>query len=73
MMLDNVLALLRRRCDEAGGQAAWANANGVSAAYVCDVLHGRREPGDGILRPLGLEKVVTYRRKPQKEKVPRRG
>ncbi len=73
MTMDHVLALLRRRCDEAGGQAAWASANGVSAAYVCDVLHKRREPGDGILRPLGLEKVVTYRRKPQKEKVSRRG
>jgi hypothetical protein len=72
-MLDHVLALLRRRCDEAGGQKAWAKANGVSAAYVCDVLNGRREPGDGILRPLGLEKVVTYRRKPQKENVSHRG
>ena len=73
MMLDHVLALLRRRCDEAGGQKVWARANGISTAYVSDVLNGRREPGDGILRPLGLEKVVTYRRKAQKEKVSRRG
>ncbi len=57
-----MLALLRRRCDDAGGQASWAAANGVSPQYVNDVLHGRREPGEGILRPLGLERVVTYRR-----------
>jgi DNA-binding transcriptional regulator YdaS (Cro superfamily) len=62
MTLHQVLALLRRECDKAGGQAAWAKAAGVSPAYVSDVLQGRREPGEGILRPLGVEKVVTYRR-----------
>lgn len=54
--------MLRRECAKAGGQAAWARTAGVSPAYVSDVLHGRQEPGDGILRPLGLEKVVAYRR-----------
>ena len=68
MMLDQVRALLRRECDKAGNQAAWAKAHGVSPAYVSDVLVGRREPGDAILRALGLERVVTYRRtKPNAE------
>lgn len=62
MLLDQVLALLRRRCEEAGGQAAWAKANRVSPAYVSDVLNGRREPGWSILRPLGIERAVTYRK-----------
>jgi DNA-binding transcriptional regulator YdaS (Cro superfamily) len=62
MTLDQVLALLRRQCDEAGGQAAWAKAVGVSPSYVSDVLVGRREPGAGILRHLGLVRVVTYRK-----------
>jgi DNA-binding transcriptional regulator YdaS (Cro superfamily) len=62
MTLDQVRALLRRECDKIGNQAAWAKAHGVSAAYVSDVLVGRREPGDAILRALGLVRVVTYQR-----------
>ncbi len=65
MTLDEVLALLERKCREAGGQAAWARTAGVSAAYVSDVLNHRREPGRSILDPLGLEKVAGYRRKSQ--------
>lgn len=62
MTLEQVLALLRRECEKAGGQAAWAKAAGLSASYVSDALQGRREPGESILRVLGLEKVTTYRR-----------
>jgi hypothetical protein len=33
----------------------------VSVAYVHDVLRGRREPGDTVLRPLGLQRAEpTY-------------
>ena len=38
-------------------------AAGVSQQYVNDVLKGRREPGESILKALGLERVVSYRRK----------
>ena len=58
-----MLARLGRECEAPGGQAAWAKAHGVSAAYVNDVLRERREPGKSILDALGLEKVVTYREK----------
>lgn len=51
---------LREECAKAGGQAAWAELHGVSAAYVNDVLHGRRDPGDSICVPLGLRRQVTY-------------
>lgn len=44
-------------------QTAWAKKHGVSAAYVSDVLAGRREPGKLILDALGLERVTSYRRK----------
>lgn len=47
-------------------QAAWAKANGISPAYVSDVIAGRREPGQKILDALGLERVTTYRPKPSK-------
>jgi DNA-binding transcriptional regulator YdaS (Cro superfamily) len=56
----DVCAMLSRECRAAGGQASWATANGVSPAYVSDVLNARREPGDSILRALGLRKVVRY-------------
>lgn len=46
-------------------QAQLARDLGVSPAYLSDVLNRRREPGDGILKPLGL------RRKPnQYERIP---
>lgn len=63
MTLDQVIALLWRRCHDAGSQAAWAKEHAISPAYVNDVLHGRREPGDTILAALGMSKIVTYRRR----------
>ena len=62
MTLDDVLALLAKQCERTGSQVAWAKANGVSAAYVSDVLGRRREPGEAILTALGLERVVIYKR-----------
>lgn len=44
-----------------GGQAAWARRHGISAAYVNDVLRGRRIPGDKITRAMGLEKALLWR------------
>lgn len=35
----------------------------MSAAYVSDVLNGRRAPGEKILEVLNVERVITYRRK----------
>lgn len=57
---DDVRRKLEAVCREAGSQLAWARANDISQAYVNDVLHGRREPGDSILRALGLRRVVSY-------------
>lgn len=62
-MTENELRkLLRQSVDRAGSQAAWAEANNVSCPYVCDVLKGRRGPGEAILIALGMEKIVSYRR-----------
>jgi hypothetical protein len=67
MTADDVRELLKKACQKAGSNRAWAQANEVSPAYVSDVLLGRREPGPAILDPFGLEAVeerrVTYRRK----------
>ena len=61
-MLDSldVSARLRAACAEAGSQTAWAAKHGVSLGYVNDVLHARREPGDAILRALGLRRITRY-------------
>lgn len=47
----------------AGLQVAFAEDNDLSAAYVNDVLRGRREPGKKILDAVGVERVTTYRLK----------
>ena len=52
--------ILRHRCDEAGGQSAWARANGVKRQYVSQVLAGKQRPGDAILRALGYEARISY-------------
>lgn len=56
----DVCRILRDQCRSAGGQRAWAQANGVSEQYVCDILNARREPGDKILAAIGLRRVVRY-------------
>lgn len=51
---------LRDRATEMGSQKALAEHLGVSAQYLGDVLSGKREPGDSILKALGLRKTVHY-------------
>lgn len=61
MTTDQVRTLLRKRIN--GNLREWARENDVSPGYVSDVLFGRREPGEKVLSALGLERVVTYRKK----------
>lgn len=51
---------LRAAVKKAGSQSKWAAEHGVSPAYVCDALSGRRDIGEGIARPLGYEPVTVY-------------
>lgn len=44
-------------------QADIAKKLGVSTSFLSDVLHGRRAPTTRMLRAIGLERVVFYRRK----------
>lgn len=61
----DALNALSQAVEKAGSQTAFARQHGISLAYVNDVLQGRREPGDKILRALGMERSVTYRKKPR--------
>lgn len=62
-MLDehDVIERLRVAVDQAGGQRAFARSIGVTAAYVNDMLRGRRSVGAKVLDALGIERVVTHR------------
>lgn len=60
--LSVVLARIAEECERAGSLRAFARKIKVSPAYVSDVLHERREPGDAILAPLGLDKRVVVTR-----------
>ena len=60
MTREQVMARLRAKCEVIGGQNKWAAKYGISSQYISDVLRGRREPGEAILKSLKLKKVVTY-------------
>jgi len=66
MTEDKAIELLASACAQAGGQSAWAKRAGVSQQYVQDVLKRRRAPGKAILDALGLERVVTYRKRKER-------
>lgn len=57
---EEVVERLRAACVEAGGQTAWAAANGLSVPYVNDVVRRRRGPTARILEGLGLQREVRY-------------
>lgn len=67
LTLDDVINLLRKRCEEDGSQKAFAIYNDISPQYITDVLRRKREPGAMILDALGLQKVVTYTEKEVKK------
>ncbi len=51
---------------KAGSQTSLADDFGVSKSYISQVLAGDRDPGKAILEPLGLERIVSYRRKSER-------
>ncbi|MBS7810519.1 helix-turn-helix domain-containing protein [Roseococcus pinisoli] len=58
--LEQVYALIKSACAAAGGQKAWARHYGLAPSSITEVLHGRRDPGPGLLRALGLQHVPRY-------------
>ena len=62
MQVHDVMRMLKKLIAASGSQKNWAEANGISAAYVSDVLKRRADPGPLLLKVLGLERVVSYRK-----------
>ena len=56
----HVIRLLEILLSEHRTQKKLAEYLGVTGQYVNDIMHGRRQPGDSILKPLGLEKIICY-------------
>jgi hypothetical protein len=67
MNANAVRKLLRAECQAAGGESMLARRIGVTQQLISAVLTGTREPRGKILDALGLEVVVTYRRKNPKQ------
>lgn len=59
----NVPKLLARMSKSLGSQKALAESLDVPESYLSAIINGRLEPGPAILEPLGIERVVTYRKR----------
>ena len=60
MTRDELIELLQRKVQRAGTQAALAKELGITAAYLGDVLNGKRKPGPTLLNAIGFRRVITY-------------
>jgi DNA-binding phage protein len=55
----DVVRLLRRMVERAGGQAAWAKETGTNRAVVNKILNGQMQPSKKIIRALKLRVVFV--------------
>ena len=55
------IEILRQRCAKSNQKQVAAELQ-VSQSYLSDVMRRSKEPGDSILKPLGLRRVIRYER-----------
>ncbi|WP_375275579.1 helix-turn-helix domain-containing protein [Methylorubrum thiocyanatum] len=60
LTVDDVRARLSTAIREAGSQKLFAARAGVSAAYVNDIIHGRRAPGERVLAAIAVQRVERF-------------
>lgn len=53
-------AMLSQRCEEAGGQSAWARRHNIAVSQVCEALSGKREVTDAMALAMGLFPVKRF-------------
>lgn len=59
---DKVIGMVQIAIKVDGSQKAFAKRVGLSESYLSDVLNKRRDISPRILKFLGLERVISYRR-----------
>ena len=52
--------VLRHRCEQAGGQSAYARQIGICRSMINNVLIGEREVGPELASKMGYQKKVVY-------------
>lgn len=57
-----VRTILRAKIEQAGSLRQAAKQLGITAAYLCDIIHGRRAPGPRIAQALGFRREVRVTR-----------
>jgi hypothetical protein len=57
-----IRGLIRDRCKTLGSQSVFADQVGVSAAYLSDMLLGKRGVSDTLAGAVGYEKFVAFRK-----------
>lgn len=60
MNTDEFIKVIWQMVKAEGSQKEFAKRFGISTAYLNDILHKRREPGDKLLNAIGVRKEVTY-------------
>ena len=60
MPVEYVRRQLELKCTALGSQKRFSQKHHVSLPYVNDVLNGRREPGEKILKALKMKRVTGY-------------
>lgn len=58
-----LLKELQKAVKEAGTQKEWAEQNGVSTAYLNDILRSKRDISEKVAARLGYVPVKAFRKK----------
>jgi hypothetical protein len=66
---DQFVKYLSSEVTKAGSQQALALRIGVSKQYLCDVLKGRREPGQKLLDGIGFIRQISYLPKDKEQQL----
>jgi hypothetical protein len=63
--MQEIQAAVEEKIAQHGGLRAAARVLKMTPAYLCRLRYGiKNNPGDKILRKLGLERTVTFKAKP---------
>jgi hypothetical protein len=62
---EEILMMLRAAACRHGGQARYAQHLGVSATFLSRMLAGNRNVTGKVLKDLGYERVIAYRKRPE--------